>query len=203
MAQKRDYAIEYARRKARAQAEGYRSYGEKRRAAEHQQSPSYVHLSKKEENTWLRAFRALTQMEKGVSLSRAARQAHTTPGVVRKYMGQDIQRRGRRWVPSDQYIKSRALKVRIMTEDGFMVVPISDAATRSEYATYLSYVGMYFNKDPDIRKKGINGLTEFQGRTFKDTNGVEHPYITDRRLLIELYEDGKLDLEGFYEQMAR
>ena len=83
------------------------------------------------------------------------------------------------------------------------MVSISDASTRSDYATYLSYVGMFFNKDPDIRQKGIDGLANYEGRTFKDVNCQEHPYITDRNLLIELYEDGKLDLEGYYEQVAK
>ena len=203
MTRQRDYAAEYARRTALAQAEGYPSYWAKRVSTERQTEPSYVGLSQKKQAIWLRAFRTLTQMEKGISLSRAARQEHITPGVVRKYMGERLEPSGRRWILSSEYIKGRALKVRIVTEEGFKVVSIFDAATRSEYAQYLSYVGMFFNKDPDIRQRGINGLSQFEGHTFKDADGQEHPYMTDRQLLIDLYEDGKLDLEGYYAEMAK
>ena len=168
MARRRVYRTEYARRQARARAEGYRSYSEKRAVQEHQQVPSYDKLNKKQQGAWHRAFQALTQMEKGDSMRRAAQKAHTTPGVVRKYMGDRLVQRKRRWVPSDEYIKSQALKVRIVTEDGFKIVMISDARTRSEYAEYLSYVGMSFSGDHSTRQRGLNGLDQYKGRTFKD-----------------------------------
>jgi hypothetical protein len=96
-----------------------------------------------------------------------------------------------------------ALKVHVVTEEGYMVVSISDAATRSEYARYLSFVGMSLSGYSDTRHKGINQLAEFEGRTFKDANGHEHPYITDHDFLIDLYDEGKLDLEGYYDEMAK
>jgi hypothetical protein len=96
-----------------------------------------------------------------------------------------------------------ALKVHVVTEEGYMVVPIADAATRSEYARYLSFVGMSLSGYSDTRQKGINRLDEFNGRTFKDASGQEYPYITDHDFLIDLYDEGKLDLEGYYDEMAK
>jgi hypothetical protein len=138
-------------------------------------------------------------MEKGVSLSRAAEQEHTTPGVVRKYMGERVESRGRRWVLSGEYLKGRALKVYIATEEGKRLVSIADATTRSEYASYWNTVKSALHGDPNATAE----LAKFDGKTFSDASDQEYPYITDRRLLIQLYDDGKLDLEGFYDEMAK
>ena len=194
MARKRNYAAEYARRKARARAEGYQSFWAKRAVSERRLAPSYTNLTEKEKATWHRAFQAVNQMEKGMSLSRAAKKQHITPATVHRYMGDKLEQRGKRWALTGQYLQGRALRVRVLTEEGYRTVLISNPATRSEYARYSSYVGMYYSGIPEIRQRGILGLSEYQGRTFKDVNGHEHPYITDRKLLLELDEAGKSDL---------
>jgi hypothetical protein len=198
LARAKGYRNYQAMREAQAGKKGFMSYATERKAKELKAAAPYSNLTDKEKAAWHKSFRALKQMEKGMSLSRAAEQEHTTPGIVRKFAGDQLQQRGRRWVLSSDYNQSRALKVKILTEDGIRVVTVSDPATRSEYARYLSYVGMYFSYDPNIRQKGINGIREFEGRTFKDSKGQEHPYITDRKLLIELQDAGKTDLEGYY-----
>ena len=125
MPRKRDYAAEYARRKARAQLEGYPSFWARRRAGE---------------------------------------------------------------------------RVRIITAEGLKEVNISNRKTRSEYATYLNYIkAVFFYEDAE----SIAELAKFEGRTFKDGSGNVYPYITDRKLLIRLYDDGKIDMEDFYVEMAR
>ncbi len=174
-----------------------------RKGTRRRSTPTYSRLSARQQTVWHRAFRTLTRMERGASLTRAARREHTTPEAVRKYMGSRIRVHRGRWELSSSYYREHPLNVRVMTEEGFRVVPVSDAATRRKYARYLSYVNMSFSDKPEVRQRGLDGLAKYEGRTFKDADGKKHPYITDRRTLIDMQDAGKLDLEGFYAEMAK
>lgn len=205
MPRKRDYSAEYKRRKARARAEGYGSFWTKRAAAARKPTPAYHDLTSRQKDSWHTAFRAVREMaDRGISLSQAARKQGTTPGTVIKYGPDWVERKDRRWVTTQTFLKRQALvdrpeRVNIITEDGMVEMTISDAKTLSEYGRYMNYVKGAMRGDPDA----IAELAKFEGKTFTDAEGKKHPYITDRKLLTRLYEDGRISMEEFYAEMAR
>lgn len=203
MARSRKSRTAPVRHKARAGTSRVRSSKPRTPQAQRARAPSYFRLDAREKTVWHRAFRTLTRMEKGASLSKAARKEHTTPRAVRKYMGSRLKVRRGHWELSTAYYRDHPLNVRVMTEEGFRIVSISDPSTRSKYARYLSYVNMSFSDNPEVRRRGTDGLVTYEGRTFKDADGNKHPYITDRRLLTDMEDAGKLDIPSFYEQMAK
>lgn len=205
MARARDYSAEYRRRKALARAQGYASFWAKRAAAERGRTPSYEELSSRQQNRWHKAFRAVREMaSQGISLTRAAKKQGTTPGTVLKYMGREqIEQRGRRWVPTTSFrerqgLVSRVERFNIIAEDGLREVAISDPKSLSEYARYLNYVRGALRGDEDARRE----LAKYEGRTFTDAAGNKHAYITDRKLLSRLYDDGRISMEEFYAEVA-
>ncbi len=115
---KRDYSVEYTRRKARAEAAGYEGFWQQRKAQE---------------------------------------------------------------------------TVRIVTPDGLGEARLNSQA-RSQYASYLNYVKGVLHGLPDSKL----GADRFEGKTFKDAAGRPHAFITDKALLRQLYDDGRLDMESFY-----
>jgi len=205
MTRKRDYAAEYVRRKARARAEGYKSFWAKRAAAERKSMPSYQDLTSRQKDSWHRAFRAVREMaDRGIPLRQAAKRQGTTPGTVIKYGPDWLERKGRKWVPAKAFLErqgliSRPEGVNIITESGIVAVTISDAKTLSEYGRYMNYVKGALRGDPDAMAE----LAQFEGRTFTDAEGKQHAYVTDRRLLGRLYDDGRISMEEFYVEVAR
>ncbi len=83
--------------------------------------------------------------------------------------------------------------VRIVTPEGLKEVRLN-SEIRSQYASYLNYVKGVLHGLPDQKL----GAERFEGRTFKDADGRLHAFITDKALLKQLYEDGRLDMESFY-----
>jgi hypothetical protein len=142
--------------------------------------------------------------QSGLSLTQAARRQGTTPGTVLKYMGPDqIERIGRHWMPTTAFrgrqgLIDRPERVNIITADGLVEVTISDANILSEYARYLNYVRGALRGDEDARRE----LAKFEGKTFTDAAGNKHAYITDRKLLSKLYDDGRISMEEFYAEVA-
>lgn len=204
MARKRDRRSQRTKGRARGRTKPVsRVRARRRQGTRRASAPSYFKLDTREKTVWHRAFRSLTRMEKGASLSQAARREHTTPAAVRKYMGGRLRSRRGRWELSRAYYRQHPLNVRVMSEEGFRVVSVSAPRTRTAYARYLSFVNMSFSDNPEVRRRGLEGLSKYQGRSFKDDDGVKHPYITDRRLLIDMQDAGKLDLESFYAEMAQ
>jgi hypothetical protein len=87
----------------------------------------------------------------------------------------------------------------IITNEGKKSVRISNRGTRRQYASYLNYVKGVLHGIPDSKLGG----ERFEGKTFKDTNGKSYPFITNKTLLRQLYDDGRIDLEAFYANVKR
>ena len=136
----------------------------------------------------------------GLSLTQAAKKHGTTAGTVLKYMGPDqIERSGRRWMPTAAFRERQGLidrpeRVNIVTGDGLVEVTVSDAHTLSDLGRYSNYVKGTLRGDEDARRE----LAKFEGKTFTDANGITRLYITDRKLLSQLYDDGRISMEEFY-----
>jgi hypothetical protein len=203
MPRKRNYAAEYKSRKARARAAGFTSFWQQRAAAS--QAADYSHLTTRQKDVWQRAFRATRQMaDKQLSLARAARRQGTTAATVRKYGGDWLERRGSRWVPARSFLENQDLvdrpqSVRVITSEGVTSLMIPDAKTRSEYARYLNFVKGTLHGVRGSREE----LAKFEGRAFTDFAGKKHRYVTDRRILIRLYDDGKIPMDQFYGGITR
>ncbi len=90
-----------------------------------------------------RSLEALQQMRsEGLSLTRAARQSHTTPATVRKYVGSAVrQTRGGRYVatPSDRLTR----RVWFLTKAGKVEVAVRGSRPASRVARYMAAVDRY------------------------------------------------------------
>ena len=206
MARKRNYSKEYQRRNALARAQGFTGYAARRTALERKTPFSKQELTPRQQVRQQKAFQVVrTMTEKGLSLTQAAKKHGTTPGTVIRYIGQDqFRREGRRWIPTQAFRRSRKLagkgeKVFILTENGMTEVSISDPRTLSKYGRYLNAVKGSLRNYPESMQE----LATFEGKTFIDAKGNKYPYITDRKLLSHLYDDGKIEMEDFYAEMAR
>jgi len=82
----------------------------------------------------------------------------------------------------------------IIKANGKERVRISNGETRQQYASYLNYVKGVLHGLPNSKL----GAERFEGKTFKDANGRIYPFITDKTILRQLYDDGRIDLEAFY-----
>lgn len=171
-----------------------------RKASSRQTGPRYQDLTAREQARWHKAYQAVLEMTNDdISLSQAAKRHSTTPKTVLKYGADWLERHGRKWSPSDSFAErqgrvNRPEKVNILTENGTTEITISQAKTLSEYARYLNAVRGVLHGYPDAAEE----LAKFEGRTFTDAQGKKHDYITDRRLLSQLYDDGRISMEEFY-----
>lgn len=188
------------RRKVPGRAKDFHNRPARRNTRQRKAAPRYQDLNERQQARWHKAYQAVREMaSKGISLSRAARKAGTTTHTVLKYGADWLERRGRRWTTSEKFAESQGLvdrpePVNIITEDGTSQVTISSAEALSEYGRYLNAVKGYLHGDPDADDE----LAAFEGLTFTDANGKERRYITDHRLLSQLYDDGKISMEEFY-----
>ena len=143
----------------------------------------------------------------GESLSKAAREAHTTPETVERYLGHSGFRKvGSRWEPtkSDSLLRRMAFY-----EDGRRsAVTIRGSKTASLLGRSNRDVRTFLEdpaRDPSVLKR-------WEGRTFVDAHGKVHPFETDAakiRLAVEraeseygsfdIYPEGDESEEAFVE----
>lgn len=116
-------------------------------------------------------------------ISKAARDAHTSPDTVRRYLGSSGYRKvGGRWQPT----KADSL-VRVMNsyEDGRRVrVVLRSSKEASKIGRYMRDVRTFLSdpaRDPSI-------LSKWEGVTFKDSNGQIHTFETDPAEIREIVD---------------
>ena len=124
------------------------------------------------------------------SLSRAAREAHTTPATVERYLGRSGFRKvGGRWKPtrSDSFLRRMAFY-----EDG-----------RRRSATFrgsktASLIGKY-DRDVETFLKTRDGsvLKTWEGRTFVDAYGKTHSFETEPARLLSAVERAESETGAF------
>ena len=150
-------------------------------------------LSPRQRATLATALHVLARSRRfGESLTKAARDAHTSPETVRQYLGRSGYRKvGGRWKPT----RSDTL-LRRMTfyEDGReRVVIVRGSKTASLIGKYDRDVRTFLEDpahDPSILKK-------WKGRTFKDATGKRHTFETDPHKLKEAAE--RAETEGGFD----
>jgi hypothetical protein len=128
----------------------------------------------------------------GEPLSKAARDAHTTPDTVRRYLGRSGYRRvGGRWKPtrSDSLVRRMAF----YEEGRRRAVTVRGSKTASLLGRYNREVRTFLEdpaRDPSVLKKR-------EGQTFIDSDGNAHTFETDPTRLLSAVERAESETGAF------
>ena len=147
------------------------------------------------EQTRQRMFEALQRMRaSGASLTRAARDAHTTRRTVLKYAASAVQQEanGRyRVTKSDRLART----LRFLAPDGVISVSVRGSRPASRIARHWAAVDRY------LRTGHTDALRAFAGRTFR-AGGTTRSFVTDPALLDRLANAGEVSFEDLYARVA-
>ncbi len=142
-----------------------------------------------------RSLEALQQMRsEGLSLTRAAREARTTPATVRKYVGSAVrQTRGGRYVatPSDRLTR----RVWFLTKAGKVEVAVRGSRPASRVARYMAAVDRY------LQTGETDALAEFRGQSIRSGNRT-YVFLTNTAALDRLAKAGEVSFERLYTRRA-
>jgi len=140
-----------------------------------------------------RALEALSRIRSdGLSLTRAAKEAHTTPRTMRKHLGQAlIKTAGGRYAatPSDRLTRH----IRFLTKDGIVGIRVRGSKAASRVARHWAAVKHY------LPTGETEALAEFRGRSIR-AGGVTYPFITDPETLEWIDAAGETSFERLYTQ---
>ena len=139
------------------------------------------------------ALRVLARSRRfGEPLSKSAREAHTTPETVRRYLGRSGYRKvGSRWRPtrSDSLLRRMAFY-----EDGRRkAATVRGSRTASQIGKYNRDVRSFLEdpaRDPSILRK-------WKGRTFVDAQGRVHTFETDPRRILSAVKRAESEYGSF------
>lgn len=177
MARQRDYKAEYARRIARGAARGLsRSQARGHPKATEQPASLKASALQPKIKTDPVLETAVLAMNRGDSLTRAAREAHVSPERLRRYLVSKnlASKQGTRWALADN--RPRRVPMIEGAKTKAVTVPGFDEASR---------VGKYHNAIGDfLRSQDLSALEAFQGQGVNDTAGRFHPFETDPNALI-------------------
>ena len=126
------------------------------------------------------------------SLSKAARDAHTSPETVRRYLGRSGYRKvGSRWEPpsSDSFLRRMAFY-----EDGRRrAATVRGSKIASRIGKYNRDIRTFLEdptRDPSVLKK-------WEGRTFVDAQGRVHTFETDPARILSAVERAESEYGSF------
>jgi hypothetical protein len=136
-----------------------------------------------------RALAVVSDMRRGVSLAKAARQQHIKQSTVLRLVGHTLYRsgHGKPW----RARKSDRLSalMTILTPHGTTFAEVRNSVERTRLARYD-------NALRNFRAGADRAVVELQA--FKGQTVGGHPLITDPDLLIQLEEAGSLDFDALY-----
>jgi hypothetical protein len=153
-----------------------------------------AHLSLREQLARRRALDVVSEARRGKgSLSKLARARGIAPKTVRRASGA-FRKKGGRWLVTRTDRVERWLK---SYEGGYRTeVLVNDSRTASLLSRYSNAVGRYLETgDP-------SGLSEFEGKTYKDANGTVHTFETDPEAIREAIERSESDFGAFADLYA-
>jgi hypothetical protein len=142
-----------------------------------------------------RAFEVLQLMRrKGFSLTRAAREAHTTPETTRNNVGPALKRskNGRYAATASDRLTRR---IWFLTPTGKVEVSVRGSKAASRAAEHSAAVHQYL-KTGDSRL-----LDAFQGQAIRSRNQT-HFFLTDTEALERLANAGEVSFERLYVRRA-
>lgn len=142
-----------------------------------------------------RALEALNRMRSdSLSLSQAARAAHTTPETVRKHIGKIIIRN-----PNGRYeakpFDRLTRRVWLLTENGKIEISVRGSGHVARIARHMAAVDRY------LRTGDAEPLKEFERQTVRSRN-QKHSFLTDTKALDRLAQAGEVSFERLYARRA-
>lgn len=162
----RDYKAEYQRRIARGLARGL-SRSQSRGHPKTGESP--IRPVAAEPDPKLDA--ALLSMNRGQSLTSAARSHHVSANRLSRYLSEQglAELKGRRWIPTD----SRPRQIQVMTKGVMKVLTIVGFKQASLIGEHHYAAGRF------VRTNDLSWLSPFEGQFVRDINGRKYPLETD------------------------
>jgi hypothetical protein len=177
MPRQRDYKAEYARRIARGTARGL-SRSQARGHPKGNEAPASIEASapnpKPKKDPALET--AILAMNRGESLTKAARDARVSPERLRRHLISKslASKQGTRWALADNRPRRVPMIERSRTK--VIVVPSFDEASR--VGRHHNAIGQF------LRSQDLTALEPFRGQGVTDTQGRFHPFETDPNALI-------------------
>jgi hypothetical protein len=183
MARKRDYRAEYRRRIARGLSRGY----SRSKARGHSVAGSRrgkVVPSKPD----LNLDAAIREMNRGRSLTAAARTSQVSAERLRKYLTQQriAKRRGKRWITQD----NRPRRIPVMTGGRTRNLVLRGYLEARLVGEHHYAVGEF------VRTNDVAVLKAFEGQSVKAVNGRKYPLETDPNALHRI---AAMDTPPFHE----
>jgi hypothetical protein len=188
MKSKRNYAIEYARRIARAVGKGL-----SRSQARGHPKPTEAIIRASRTAKPLEDHRlqlALKVLRQEKSLTAAAREAKVSPERLRRYATERsiIERRGRRWI-----VRRDLPRRMLLFSDGkTLQIVVGDFASASKVGRFMSAVSTF------LRTNNPAGLRQFEGVSVADISGKIHPFETHPNALYRLASAHDQSFEHIY-----
>lgn len=177
MSRQRDYKAEYARRIARGQARGL-SRSQARGHPKGSEAPASVATSapKPKPKADPSLETAILAMNRGESLTQAARDARISPERLRRYLvSQSLaSKQGTRWALADD--RPRRVPMIEQARTKAVIVPGFNEASR--VGSYHNAIGQF------LRRQDPSALDAFRGQGVNDITGRFHPFETDPNALI-------------------
>jgi len=127
---------------------------------------------------------------KGLSLAKAAKQAHTTPKTVVRYAGAALRKE-----PSGKYQASPfdrlARFLRFLTPEGQIHITVRSSRTATKVSEYMAAVDHYLKTGDTAR------LAQFRGKSVR-VGTLKFQFVTDPRILDRLAHAGEVAFEDLY-----
>jgi hypothetical protein len=148
----RTFHTEREYRNALAKLKGFSSWHEQQRAAQKVTPKDYAVLRTSQKQARARALDALSKVRRGATLSRAAKEAGTTPNTVAKYTGRHLHREGGRVVASRSDRDFRPMTV--LTTEGVQELSLRSSRQASLVAEHANAVKKFLltGDDEPLRK---------------------------------------------------
>lgn len=185
---KRNYKLEYARRKARAAARGLSRSQARGHPKPHEKSIRQRNSNSRYERVLEKGVRALRE---GKSLSAAAKAIHVSPERLRDYAVKTgvVAKKGTRWtVSADQRVRVLPL----LTNGELKTIRVQGYTRSRTLGAYWNAVGQF------AQTNNRRHLAEWEGRSITDTSGHRYPFETKPNVLYRLTSDYEEPFEDIY-----
>jgi hypothetical protein len=152
----------------------------------------YHAKSEKFKNTWDRVVSVVSKMRsEKASLQKASKEEGISPRTVKRWAGSALQKQSNgKWVAKKRNTLLKILK--IPTSEGPQEIGIRDSRQATRLAHYWNALNRYLETGDSSK------LKKFSGKSIKDANGAQIPFITDLQLLNRLGSFGVWRFESLY-----
>ena len=178
----RDYKAEYRRRIARGLKRGL----SRTQARGH--APPSRSAKKAPPKADAKVDAAILEMNRGSSLTAAARSSHVSPERLRGFLVfyQLGERKGRRWLTDD----NRVRRLLVLTGGRFRVLAVAGYDQARLVGEHHNAAGVF------VRTNDIDLLKPFEGKSVRATDGKRYPLETDPNALHRI---AAMDTPPFHE----